>query len=470
LAIGESASAAKPADASAAATPEKKPVAAAKPAQAAETPAKSRYDLTGARSAVYRILADGSFDLLWASTSVTAFSIYAHQTGNGVLIGTSDKGRIYSIGNDGSETLALQTDADQISTISSAGGSLLATSSNQGSLYKIGPDTFSEGTYDSSVLDAKGTAAWGRIWWRGSGNVSIQTRSGNTEDPNETWSSWSNSLTDQRGGQIASPKARYLQWRAVLKPSAAQAVLSEVNAAFVANNIAPEVLSVQVLPTNIGLAANAAAPVDPNIEMTGLDPALFGIPNVTPPPRRVYQRGATSLQWTADDRNGDKLIFDVYYKEISDAVFKLLRSDVSENFITIDGQSLADGRYVFKILARDLPSNPPSLALAGEKVTEPVDIDNTPPIVTTAGQPSVSGDRARVAFDAVDAASYLTHAEYSVNGGDWTPIYSEDGISDGPRERYSFDVRLPAAGEYSVTIRVYDVNGNSGNSRVVVRR
>jgi hypothetical protein len=91
-------------------------------------------------------------------------------------------------------------------------------------------------------------------------------------------------------------------------------------------------------------------------------------------------------------------------------------------------------------------------------------------VVTSAGQPQVNGNNARVTFDAMDAASYLTHAEYSVNGGAWTPVYADDGISDSPHERYSFDVTLPAAGEYAVTLRVYDVNGNAGNARVVIRR
>ena len=57
--------------------------------------------------------------------------------------------------------------------------------------------------------------------------------------------------------QIASPKAKYLQWRAVLRSSAS---LSEVNVSFLARNIAPEILTIQVLPTNVGLAAN---PPDP---------------------------------------------------------------------------------------------------------------------------------------------------------------------------------------------------------------
>lgn len=470
LALGESASAPKPADATASpATAENKTVTVEKPNPLnPEPPAKSRYDLKEAKSAVYRLMPDGGNDLIWASNTVTGFSLYAHQTGNGVLVGTSDKGRIYNVSNDGSETLALQTDANQISTIRVAGNSLVATSSNQGSLFKFGPETNDEGIFDSAVLDAKGSATWGRIWWRANGNVTIQTRSGNTEKPDETWSTWSVASADPKGAQVVSPKARYFQWRATLRAS--NASLSEVNLAFIARNIAPEVLSINVLPTNVGLLANPPQQIDPNIELSGMDPLTFGIPNIAVPPRRVFQRGATSLQWTSEDRNGDKLVYDVYYKEVADINFKLLRGDLTEAFIAIDGQSLADGRYIFKIVVRDTPSNPLTLALAGERTTEPIDIDNTPPVVTSIGTPQITGDKARVTFEATDSASYLTRAEYSLGGGEWRTVYADDGISDSPRERYTIEIPVAAAGEHAVTIRVYDVNANSGNARVVVRK
>ncbi|MGE3465513.1 MAG: hypothetical protein AB7J13_01155 [Pyrinomonadaceae bacterium] len=468
LVLGESVAAPKT-EAAAAPAAEKKTVSVAKPsATAAETPAKSRYDLTGAKSAVYRILPDGGSDLLWASTTVTGFSIYAHMTGNGVLVGTSDKGRVYNIGNDGRETLVLQSDASQISTIRTDGRSLLATTSNQGSLLRVGPDVMAEGSYESPVLDAKSAAAWGRVWWRSTGNVVIQTRSGNTEDPDETWSGWSAAQSDAKGSQVSSPKAQFIQWKAVLR--GANAALSEVSLAYAPRNLAPEILSLTVLPTNVGLAANPAVQVDPNIELAGMDPATFGIPVVAVPPRKVYQRGATSLQWTAEDRNDDKLVYDVFYKELNDAEFKPLRENLTDNFIAIDGQSLADGRYVFKVVVRDTPSNSPAFALAGEKTTDPIDIDNTAPTVTAVGSGQITGDRARVIFDAVDASSYLTRAEYSVNGGEWRTVYAEDGISDSPRERYTIEIPVAAPGEYAVTIRVYDVNANSGNARQVVRK
>lgn len=464
LALGQSASVPKTPETPPAVVPEIKPVTVERPTMAAPETVKSRYDLTAAKTAVYRVLPDGGNDLLWASSTGSGFSIYAHPTGNGVLVGTSEKGRIYSIGNDGSEMLALQSDASQISTIRSAGTTLIATSSNPGILYRIGPATVTDGSYESSVLDAKASATWGRIWWNGSGDLTLQTRSGNTEKPDETWSEWSLPLKDPKGTQASSPRARYFQWRGNLKASSVPARLEAVSLAFVPRNIAPEVFSIQVLPTNVGLIANPPIQIDPNIAITGMDPAVFGIPVVAVPPRRAYQRGAISLQWTSEDRNGDKLLFDVYYREVGESAFKLLRSALTDSFIAIDGQSLSDGHYIFRVVAKDTPSNPDSLALSGEKISEPVTIDNTPPIVTV-----VNSSLTQVVFEGVDKASFITRAEYSINAGDWRPLYPQDGISDSPTERYFVD--LPGdGGDYAVTLRVFDVNGNSGNARRVVRK
>jgi sugar lactone lactonase YvrE len=472
LALGEAVSTTKPAEAAASPTPDgggTVSIEKSNPMQP-EQPAKSRYDLTGAKSAVYRILPDGGSNVLWNSATIAGFSINVNQSGNGVLLGTSDKGRIYNITDDGRETLVLQSNENQISTMTAAGRNLYATSSNQGKLFRFGAETVAEGSYESAVLDAKAVASWGRIWWRSTGGVQLQTRSGNTEKPNETWSDWSAAYTDAKNAQISSPNAKYLQWRAILRSSSGISNLGEVNVSFLARNIAPEILSIQILPTNVGLAANPPLQIDPNIETSGLDPQIFGIPSIAIAPRRLYQRGATSLQWTAEDRNGDKLKYAVYYRETGDASFKLLRDDLTENFYTIDGQSLADGRYIFRITVNDSLSNPVNQTLSGERTSEPVNIDNTAPVVSAVGNAQISGDRARVVFEATDAASYLSNAEYSIDGGEWQTVYSEDGISDGQKERYTIDTVLRNQGEYSITLRVFDANGNAGNARILVKR
>ena len=469
LALGESASVAKPPEPSATATPQSRTVTTdpPNPAQPAQ-PQKSRYDLTGAKSAVYRILPDGGNDIIWASPTVTAFSVHAHQTGNGVMIGTSDRGRIFSVRNDGNETLAMQTDANQISTIFSRGNDLYAASSNQGRLFRIGPDTVAEGVYESAVLDAKTTASWGNAWWTATGDVRIETRSGNSEIPNETWSAWEPVRGASARGMVGNPGARYLQWRAVLRGG--NASLRELNVAFVGRNIAPEITSLQALPANVGLLANPAVQIDPNIELSGQEPQTFGIVVAQQPPRRVYQRGARAFQWAAEDRNGDRVVFDVYFKENADAAWKPLRENISENFATIDGLSLADGSYTIRVVAKDSPSNPAGRSLSGERLSESIVIDNSQPTVTVSAAPQIAGNRARVVFLASDRASYIARAEYSVNGGEWRAVFADDGISDGPEERYTVEVPLDAAGEYSITLRAFDANGNIGNARAVARR
>lgn len=431
-----------------------------------EPPLKSRYDLTTAKSVIYRILPDGGSDVIWNSPTVTAFSIAANE--RGVLVGTSDKGRVYSVTNDGRETLFLQSNEGQISTMQMRGNQIYATSSNAGKLFRFGAETAAEGSYESSILNAKSSATWGRIWWRGMGSVVLQTRSGNTEKPDETWSGWSEVYSDSKGAQIQSPKANFLQWRAILKSTA---ILSEVNVAYLSRNIAPEILSIQILPANVGLAANPPIIIDPNIENSGIDPTVFGLPSITNiPPRRLFVRGARSLQWTAEDRNGDRLEYAVYFREINETNFKLLKENLRDNFLAVDGSSFADGRYVFKITANDSPSNPAAQRLFGERLSEPIEIDNTAPIVSAVGTAQNNGEQTRVIFEASDAASYLRNAQYSVNGGEWQTVYADDGISDSAKERYSFEIALKTAGEYSVTLRVFDAAGNIGNARILVRK
>jgi hypothetical protein len=469
LALSEATSTPKPIAPAVVATTENltastEPIASVTP----KPPPKSRYDLTTAKTVIYRITPDGGNDIIWNSPNIVGFSISVNPNGDGVLLGTSDKGRIYSITNNGRETLLLQSNEGQISTIQTRGNQMFATSSNQGKLYRFGAETGAEGSYESSVLNARSSAAWGRIWWRSNGSVILQTRSGNTEKPNETWSDWSANYADPKGAQVSSPTAKFLQWRAVLKNSA---TLNEVSVAYLARNIAPEILSIQILPTNVGLIANPPIQIDPNIENSGIDPTVFGLPpaaNV--PPRRVYQRAARALQWTAEDRNGDRLEYAVLYREVGETNFKLLRENLRENFLTVDGLALADGRYIFKVTAVDSPSNPSAQILSGERTSEPVDIDNSAPTVAAVDSAQNTGDKTRVVFEAIDSSSYLQKAEYSVNGGKWLEVYADDGISDGQRELYTLEIPLINSGEYSITLRVFDANGNAGNARVVARK
>jgi hypothetical protein len=434
-------------------------------------PARSRNDLANVRSAVFRILPDGSADVVWSSTSVTGFTVIAAR--GGVLIGTSDKGRIYYVTDDGRDTLLLQSPEGQISSLLARGAEVFAASSNQGKLFRFSESAVNEGSYESPVRDAKLVAAWGRIWWRGNGPIELQTRSGNSERPDTTWSDWSVTYTNAGGSQISSPKARFIQWRAVLRAAGGARPggpeLDDVSIAYLPRNVAPEVLSISALPPSVALLQQLQIQVDPNIESSGLDASIFGM-SAQVPPRRLYQRGARALQWQGEDRNNDTLEYAVYYRSLSETTFRLLKERIRESFYTVDAASLADGRYVFKVIATDSLDNPPGFALSGERVSEPVDIDNTPPVVRTVSQPLRTGDRVRSVFEVEDATGRIKRADVSINGGAWHEVFPDDGIADSPRERYSLDLAIAGPGEHTISIRAFDNSNNVGNVSVTFRR
>ncbi len=349
------------------------------------------------------------------------------------------------------------------------GDQIYAASSNQGKLFRFGNSLIAEGSYESPVRDAKLTAAWGRIWWRGGGNVELQTRSGNGERPDATWSEWSASYRDPQGNQISSPRARFIQWRAVLKsgPGGGPSWMEDASLAYLPRNVAPEVLSISSLPIGVGLQQVAQLQTDPNLESSGLDPSLLGAVAAAAP-RRLFQRGARSFQWQAEDRNGDTLEYAIYYRALNENTFRLLKDKLRENFYTIDGATLADGRYVVKIIASDAPDNPLGQALTGERLSEPVDIDNTPPVPR--GGNSVAGANSRAVFEVIDATGKVKRADVSINGSPWTPVFPDDGIADSGNERYTVQIPSLGPGEHTVSLRAFDGSGNVGTVSLTLRR
>src|SRR6185295_3531571 len=211
-------------------------------------------------------------------------------------------------------------------------------------------DRATRGTYESEARDAQMISTWGAISWHGTtppGNrIELYTRSGNTETPDDTLSSWSGAYANADGSAITSPKARYLQWRAVLTGKGDGPVLTSVTAAYLQRNLRPQVRSITVHPAGIVFQKPFS---------TG-DPELAGFDNQTTPERtltnaamtsqqgssgaalgrRTYQQGLQTLVWRAEDGNGDTLSYDIMYRREGETAWRVLRRDVTDSILVWD--------------------------------------------------------------------------------------------------------------------------------------
>jgi SMP-30/gluconolaconase/LRE-like protein len=448
------------------------------------------------RGAIYRIRPDGLWDTLWETGEDAPYDLLVEPDGS-VLVGTGTEGKIFRVsGNPARATLLARAAARQVTAfLRDHSGRIVGATSNPGKIFALSPSAARKGTYESDVRDAGTVASWGAIRWRAAGRtgqVQIFTRSGNTANPDETWSAWSKAYTQADGEQIASPNARYLQWRAVLSSDGSSSssgasshgpVLTSVTAAYLPRNLRPEVVSIAVHPPGTvfqrpfstgemeiaGFEDNTSDGRQPaqstNSSSAG---ASASIPSAPALGRRVYQKGLQTFVWKAEDQNDDRLQFDVSYRREGETTWKVLKRGLWDPIFVWDTTSVPDGTYLLKVSASDAPSNSPGAALVGELESISFDVDNTAPRVEV--QPSArAGARTTIAFIVRDDQSPVQRVEYSLDASRWRLVYPKDGIPDSRRE--DFEVTLDEnEASRSVIIRATDAMNNVATAVAEVKK
>ena len=425
---------------------------------------------------VFRILPDGAWDQIWESREDLPYDV-AFEPGGTVLVATGNKGKIYRLSGDPFQpTLIARANAQQITSIvAEREGRILLATSNPGKLIRLGGARADRGTYTSDVRDAQTVALWGTIKWQDApvlgGRVEISTRSGNTRTPDDTWSDWSAPYTDRDGSQIASPRARYLQWRAVLGAARGESpALTSVTAAYLPRNLRPKVTSITVQPP--GTVFQRPFPTDPEIAGFEGDPperraVATGGGNQSSSPtlgRRTYQKGLLTFIWRAEDENRDELNYDVSYRREGETAWKPLKTGLSEGILVWDTTSVPNGRYLIRVVATDAPSNSPGTALTGAMESTTFEVDNSPPSITVSATRR-DNNRVTIAFDARDTNSAIQKAEYSLDGDRWQAIYPKDGIADSKYEQFELVLEGTAPGR-GVMLRVIDALNNLAGTEV----
>ena len=95
------------------------------------------------------------------------------------------------------------------------------------------------------------------------------------------------------------------------------------------------------------------------------------------------------------------------------------------------------------------------------------DPDNTPPVIRNLAATG-NGNRVTITFNATDASTILTKAEYSINATEWIYLEPTTKLSDSRDHSYTVTVDRPA-GELTIAVRVTDEFENHSVEKTILK-
>ena len=191
--------------------------------------------------------------------------------------------------------------------------------------------------------------------------------------------------------------ARFVQWRAVLKPANPPTQIDEVVINYLPKNVAPVIDDIRC---SRGRVIKHAPHTDAVMSL-GTAP-LIGRVDVAPRPTMtapispcagMHMTIMTTI-WSSP----------LYYRGDNERDWKLLHSGIQDKFYSFDSGLLPDGGYTVEVVASDAPSHTPEEALTDEKQSQRFEVDNTPPRIENLAA-RVEGQQLHVTFHATDDAN-----------------------------------------------------------------
>lgn len=394
--------------------------AAAAPGKPAAAAKSSKDAQAKGKGAIWRRTDDGLVTRMYVSPEGMLSDIAL--VGNKVAAGAARGGRVVIGDEFGDVQTLFDVPEEEILGLEvNAKGPLTLLTGKSAALYTVGGSS-GESVFTSEVLAETGLALWGRAEVVGEGELQIETRSGFTDPPGDTWSPW----TAVKTNQVQSPPANFLQVRVRLATATSR--LTELRVYRQVANRAPQV-------TKIDAAVNKA-------------------------------KGNVSLSWTAEDADSDNLAFVVTYRPRGGRQWLNLHDRYyDKKAMELTPSDMPDGWYEVKIEVTDLPSNGPKFAKATARYSKPFLVDRSRPDVTA----QVVGRQ--LTGLATDGLSRIVRVEASLDGEPALLAAARDGVMDGLQE--GFELELPAAvekGAHTVLVTAFDDAGNSGAIRVLVNQ
>lgn len=357
----------------------------------------------------------------------TSVAIDANGT---IYVGGGKDGQIFRVGTDRNVATWADVDERQVLDIDASGDQPVFVTGDSAAVYRTSQATPQQAIWTSKALDASYQARWGQLTWRGEGRVEFQTRSGNTEEPDDTWTDWS--AAARTPGPVRSPSSRFIQVRARLT-----------------NDAVVRAVQVYYLPQNQRTVINSI----------GLKTKASKVRDALPSPSSSYE-----LVWKVSNPDEDALRYRLRYRQEDQQRWRaMFREDVQHTkaAYTWDTSGLPDGWYVIEVEASDELANPEALTLRTTRQSEPVLIDNHPPRLE-----NVAYRNGRIIGRAVDTLGPIARLEVAIDGDAWRPILSSDQLLDTADER--FEAQLPPleAGEHIIAVKATDAGGNWASTEV----
>ncbi|MCU0228392.1 MAG: hypothetical protein MUF01_12200, partial [Bryobacterales bacterium] len=431
----------------------------------------SLYEMSGVeRSAIYRIAPDNTVETLWSSKEENVYDLLLE--GNRLLAATDREGRIYSVDFQGRVSLLAQTEQGQTTRLLAAAEGFLAATGNEGKLFRFQQNGVTDAEYLSPVHDAQKVSRWGQMTWREHGGANgrpalrVETRSGNAFRPDDTWSEWQALAETPEAKRIASPNARYLQWRLRFAEGATSPALERLTVAYLPQNGAPKVRSVSVgsqlkaaSPTGTAAtqaaAAAATAAYTITVSASGEADDSSGPAGSTISSTNRLVEPVVQVSWEAEDPDGDTMAYELAYRAEDETQWKIAAKDIRESTYALDGSRFADGRYYFRVTASDALDNPEGMARTNSLVGAPAVVDHGSPQISILAQERMA-DRWQLRVRVSDAISMVRRMEMALDAEPFAVVLPVDGMSDGTVEDFVLVAPNPAS--------------NAGAERTVVLR
>ncbi|HAL45323.1 MAG: hypothetical protein A2Y12_01465 [Planctomycetes bacterium GWF2_42_9] len=394
-------------------------------------PSELKRGAQSSASHIYRIDPNGFVTDVF-NRSAVFFKMYMQN--DQILLATGNKAELFSV-NPNTQTESLNyedTQASQITDIAKFGNDVVFATANPAKLMKF-KSTFSQtGNFQSELLDAGQPAMWAKLQIEADiptdAKIMLSARSGNVGDINDpTFSAWTEPVRIIGPTDLAVPLARFCQYKLILTSNENQTpVINAVAAAYVIPNLAPKITETLIERKD-----------------------------------KKDESGAFKISFKPQDDNEDKLAFDIDFRKKGRNVWINLVRDHDKPFINWDSKTVEDGIYEFNITANDKFSNNTQTALTGSKISDPVVVDNTAPIVEKS-ELKTDGKFAILTLKATDELSVINNLAFTIDSSEnWNNVLPDDEAFDTLSETFTIKTENLEPGQHIISVRIADAEENT---------